>query len=42
MKNMKGGIEIPMILIFQRSLETGEVPEQWNEANVIAIYRRKG
>ena len=41
-KNMVGGIEIPLVLIFQRSLETGQVPEQWKEANVTAIYRRKG
>ena len=36
-KNMVGGIEIPLVLIFQRSLETGQVPEQWKEANVTAI-----
>ena len=41
-KNMVRGIEIPLILIFQRSLETGQVPEQWKDANVIAIYKRKG
>ena len=41
-KNMVGGIEIPLVLIFQRSLETGQVPEQWKEANVTAIYKRKG
>jgi hypothetical protein len=39
---MVGGIEIPLVLIFQRSLETGQVPEQWKEANVTAIYKRKG
>ena len=41
-KNIVGGIEIPLVLIFQRSLETGQVPEQWKEANVITIYKRKG
>ena len=41
-KNMVGGIEMPLVLIFQRSLETGQVPEQWKEANVTAIYKRKG
>ena len=42
-ENMVGGIEIPLVvLIFQRSLETGQVPEQWKEANVTAIYKRKG
>ena len=41
-KNMVGEIEIPLVLIFQRSLETRQVPEQWKEANVTAIYKRKG
>ena len=41
-KNMVGGIEILLVLIFQRSLETGQVPEQWKEANVTAIYKQKG
>ena len=27
-KNMVGGIEMPLVLIFQRSLETGQMPEQ--------------
>ena len=27
-KNMVGEIEMPLVLIFQRSLETGQVPEQ--------------
>ena len=33
---------MPLVLLFQRSLETGQVPEQWKEANVTAIYKRKG
>ena len=41
-KNMVRGIETPLVLIFQRSLETGQVPDQWKEANVTAIYKRKG
>ena len=41
-KNLVGGIETPLVLLFQRSLETGQVPEQWKEANVTAIYKRKG
>ena len=36
-KNMVGGIKILLVLIFQRSLETGQVPEKWKEANVTAI-----
>ena len=38
-KNLVGGIEMPLILLFQRSLETGQVPEQWKEDNVTAIYK---
>ena len=41
-KNLVGGIEMPLVLLFQRSLEIGQVPEQWKEANVTAIYKRKG
>ena len=33
---------MPLVLIFQRSLETGQVPEQRKEVNVTAIYKRKG
>ena len=28
-KNLVRGIEMPLVLLFQRSLETGQVPEQW-------------
>ena len=31
-ENLVGGIETPLVLLFQRSLETGQVPEQWKEA----------
>ena len=41
-KNLVGGIEMPLVMMFKRSLETGQVPEQWKEANVTAIYKRKG
>jgi ribonuclease P/MRP protein subunit RPP40 len=41
-KNLVGGIEMPLVMLFKRSLETGQVPEQWKEANVTAIYKRKG
>ena len=30
-KNLVRGIEMPLVLLFQRSLETGQVPEQWKE-----------
>ena len=41
-KNLVGGIKMPVVLLFQRSLETGQVLEQRKEANVTAIYKRKG
>ena len=37
-KNMEGGIDTPLVLKFQRLSETGQVPEQWKEANFTAIY----
>ena len=30
-KNLVRGIEMPLVLLFQRSLVTGQVPEQWKE-----------
>ena len=41
-KNMVGGIEMPLVLLFQKSLEIGQVPEQWKKANVTAIHKREG
>ena len=41
-KNMVRGIEMPLVLLFQKSSETGQVPKQWKEANVTAIYKQKG
>ena len=41
-KNLVGGIEMPLVLLFQTSLETRQVPEQWKEANVTPFYKRKG
>ena len=32
---------MPLVLIFQRLLEAGQVPKQWKEAHVIAIDKRK-
>ena len=39
-KNMVGGIEIPLVLIFQRS-RPDRCLRQWKAANVTAIYKRK-
>ena len=41
-KQLIGVIEFPLVLIFQVSLRTGLVPVQWKEANVTAIFKKKG
>ena len=41
-KQLIGVVELPLVLIFQESLRTGQVPVQWKEANVTAIFKRKG
>ena len=41
-KQLVGVIELPLVLIFQESLRTGQVPVQWKEANVTAIFKKKG
>ena len=41
-KQLMGVIELPLILIFQESLRTGQVPVQWKKANVTAIFEKKG
>ena len=35
-------IELLQVLIFQESLRTGQMPVQWKEANVTAIFKKKG
>ena len=41
-KQLIGVIELPLVLIFQESLRTGQEPVQWKEANVTAIFKKKG
>ena len=41
-KQLVGVIELPLVLIFQESLRSGQVPVQWKEANVTAIFKKKG
>ena len=41
-KKLVGVIELPLVLIYQESLRTGKVPVQWKEANVTAIFKKKG
>ena len=33
---------LPLMMLFRKSMETGEVPEQWREGNVTAIFKKKG
>ena len=41
-KQLVGVIELPLVLIFQQSLRTGQVPMQWKEANVTVIFKTNG
>ena len=41
-KQLIGVIELPLVLIFQESLRTGQVPVQRKGANVTAIFKKKG
>ena len=40
-KQLVGVIELPLVLIFEESLRSGQVPVQWKEANVTAIFKKK-
>ena len=41
-KRLAGSLALPLMMLFGKSMETGEVPEQWREANVTAIFKKKG
>ena len=41
-KEISHAIAMPLVLMFKKSLETTDVPKQWKEANVTAIYKKKG
>ena len=41
-KQLVGVIELPLVLIFQEFLRSGQVPVQWKEANMTAIFKKKG
>ena len=40
-KRLAGSLALPLMMLFRKSMETGEVPEQWREANVAAIFKKK-
>ena len=33
-------ISMPLVMLFQKSVDEGEIPMQWREANVTAIYKK--
>ena len=39
-KNLKGSVAYPLSLIFRKSFETGELPEDWKVANVTPIFKK--
>ena len=41
-RKLAGELALPLMMIFRKSMQIGVVPEQWKEANVTAIFKRKG
>ena len=41
-RKLAGELALPLMMIFRKSMQLGVVPEQWKEANVTAIFKRKG
>ena len=42
LKELSNELAYPISFLFNSSLETGQLPEDWKSAEVIAIYKRKG
>ena len=42
LKAVGRAISMPLVMLFQKSVDEGEIPMQWREANVTAIYKKKG
>jgi hypothetical protein len=42
MRHCAESFALPLSLIFKKSIEDGEVPEAWREANVTPIFKKKG
>ena len=40
--NISQSLSLPLAMVFQKSLDTSDVPKQWKEANVKAIFKGKG
>ena len=41
-KELKEELAGPLTRLFQKSMETGRIPDDWREANVTPIYKMKG
>ena len=35
-------VSVPLLLLFQKTMDTGELPEDWKRANITPIYKSKG
>ena len=42
LKELSNELAYPISVLFNTSLETGELPDDWKSAEVIAIYKKKG
>ena len=40
LKTLHEELKTPLIIIFNNTLETGELPDRWKEANISAIYKK--
>jgi len=40
-KNCAKEIAVPITIIFKKSIETSEIPDQWKSANVCPLYKKK-
>ena len=41
-KELRDELAGPLTFLFQQSLETGKIPDDWREANVTPLYKMKG
>ena len=42
LKELKEEVTGPLTILFQKSIDTGKIPDDWREANVTPIYKQKG
>ena len=39
-KELKEELNMPLTILFQKSMETGRIPDDWREANVTPLFKR--